>query len=72
MLRDRLYGLLGIQRSGRPARAPTLTRPAPFARLKAGSKSAIIAVVDNGTVSYQRFGDTDFGVLPWVGDGFAA
>lgn len=72
MLRDRVLCLLGLRQSGRPARAPTLTRPAPFARLKAGSKSAIIAVVDNGTVSYQRFGDTDFGVLPWVGDGFAA
>lgn len=47
----------------------SLTRPAPYARLKNGSKSAIIAVVDNGTVSFQRFGKSRFEELPWVGDG---
>jgi tRNA-splicing endonuclease subunit Sen54 len=45
----------------------SLTRPPPYARLKNGRKSAIIAVVDNGTISFQRFGDTDFTELPWVG-----
>jgi hypothetical protein len=47
----------------------SLTRPAPYARLKNGSKSAIIAVVDNGTISFQRFGKSGFEELPWVGDG---
>ncbi|KAK9895315.1 hypothetical protein P389DRAFT_197375 [Cystobasidium minutum MCA 4210] len=53
-------------RPRRPAQ-PSLTRPAPYAKLKNGSKSAIIAVVDNGTVSFQRFGESDFQELPWVG-----
>lgn len=47
----------------------SLTRPAPYARLKNGSKSAIIAVVDNGTISFQRFGKSGFEEVPWVGDG---
>lgn len=50
-------------------KAPSLTRPAPYAKLKTGRKAAIIAVVDNGTVSWQKFGMTDFTEFPWVGDG---
>lgn len=50
----------------------SLSRPAPYAKLKNGSKSAIIAVVDNGTISFQRFGQSGFEELPWVGDGFPA
>jgi len=52
-------------------RIPSLTRPAPYGRLKAGKKTSIIAVVDNGTVSFQKFGETDFAELPWVGNGTA-
>ncbi|KAL7006969.1 tRNA-splicing endonuclease subunit sen54 [Cystobasidiomycetes sp. EMM_F5] len=47
----------------------SLTRPSPYANLKTGYRSAIIAVVDNGTISFQRFGQTDFSEYPWVGDG---
>ena len=56
---------------GHPLKAHprTLSRPAPYARLKAGRKSAIIAVVDNGTISFQRFGQTNFAEFPWVGHG---
>lgn len=55
-------------RGGNASRT-SLTRPAPYGRLKAGRKAAIIAVVDNGTISFQKFGMTDFTELPWVGDG---
>lgn len=55
--------------SSRPRKpvSNSLTRPAPYAKLKNGSKSAIIAVVDNGTISFQRFGQSGFEELPWVG-----
>lgn len=55
--------------NARPPRLASLTRPAPYARLKGGRKSAIVAVVDSGTISFQKFGETDFAELPWVGDG---
>jgi len=50
-------------------KVPSLTRPSPYAKLKSGKKHAIVAVVDNGTISFQKFGMTDFTELPWVGDG---
>lgn len=54
-------------RSRKPGSNSSLTRPAPYAKLKNGNKSAIIAVVDNGTISFQRFGQSGFEELPWVG-----
>lgn len=52
-------------------RSHTLSRLSPYAQLKAGRTSAILAVLDNGTISFQRFGETDFSELPWVGNGAA-
>ena len=65
-LKEQLFSFFGYTRNKNTTKS--LTRPAPYARLKAGRKSAIIAVVDNGTISFQRFGDVDFSELPWVGD----
>ena len=66
---DRLKRIFGYtSATGNSKSKPsTLTRPPPYAKLKNGRKSAIIAVVDNGLISFLRFGDTDFSELPWVG-----
>lgn len=59
----------GKPRRPQNSKSQSLTRPAPYAKLKNGSKSAIIAVVDNGTISFQRFGKSGFEEFPWLGDG---
>ena len=52
------------QQTKRPARPPT-----PYARLKTGEKTVVIAVNDAGTQSYFRFSSTDFSAHSWMGIG---
>jgi len=41
----------------------------PFPPLKAGRRNVVLAVVDNGTTTMLRFGETDFSKWRLAGEG---
>lgn len=51
----------GFRRPAGPNKA------ALFPRLKTGRRDVLVAVVDNGTSSFLRFNEAEFGKLPWQG-----
>lgn len=48
---------------------PKKGKPSPYPRLKTGRRSILVAVVNDGTSSILRFSETEFGKLPWKGQG---
>lgn len=42
-------------------------KPSPYPRLKTGRRAIIVVIVDNGTTSFLRFSEAEFGKLPIAG-----